>query len=39
VKLTIRKSYGFKGDKTLEIALFHNLGALPEPDLGYKFAG
>lgn len=38
-KLTIRKSYGFKGDKTLEIALFHNLGALPEPDLGYKFAG
>ena len=37
-KLTSRKHYGFRGDKTREIALYHELGALPEPELGYKFA-
>jgi len=30
-KLTTRKAYGFKSFKTLELALYHNLGALPEP--------
>lgn len=30
-KVTIRKAYGFKVFKTLELALYHNLGALPEP--------
>lgn len=37
-KLTTRIHYGFRGDITRETALFHALGALPEPDLGYKFA-
>lgn len=37
-KLTTRKHYGFRGDKTRETALFHVLGALPDPDLGHKFA-
>lgn len=30
-KLATRKAYGFKSFKTLELALYHNLGALPEP--------
>lgn len=30
-KVTIRRAYGFKVFKTLELALYHNLGALPEP--------
>ena len=38
VKLTTRIHYGFRGDLTRETALYHALGALPEPDLGYKFA-
>ena len=36
-KLTTRKSYGFKSFKTLELALYHNLGALPEPEATHKF--
>lgn len=36
-KLTTRKSYGFKSFKTLELALYHNLGALPEPVVTHKF--
>lgn len=30
-KLTIRKAYGFKSLKCLEVALYHTLGDLPEP--------
>ena len=33
VKLTMRKSYGFKTFKAIEIALYHSLGKLPEPPL------
>ena len=33
VKLTMRKSYGFRTFKTIEIALYHSLGKLPEPPL------
>jgi len=29
-KVTTRRAYGFKVFKTLELALYHNLGALPE---------
>ena len=36
-KLTTRKSYGFKSFKTLELALYHNLGALPQPVETHKF--
>jgi transposase len=37
VKLTMRKSYGFRHYKTIEIALYHSLGALPEPDVTHRF--
>lgn len=37
VKLTIRKSYGFRTFKTAEIALYHTLGKLPEPLLTHRF--
>lgn len=37
VKLTFRKSYGFRTDKAREIALYHVLGKLPEPKVIHKF--
>jgi transposase len=37
VKLTARKSYGFRTLKCTEIALYHVLGKLPEPLLAHKF--
>lgn len=37
VKLTTRKSYGFRTFRAAEIALFHALGALPEPEFTHKF--
>jgi transposase len=36
-KLTMRKSYGFRTYNALEIALFHALGNLPEPELTHRF--
>jgi transposase len=36
-KLTIRKAYGFKSLKCLQIALYHELGNLPEPLCLHKF--
>jgi len=37
VKLTMRKAYGFKEYETIEIALYHQLGKLPEPESTHKF--
>jgi hypothetical protein len=37
VKLTTRKSYGFRTYEAIEIALFHNLGRLPEPQFTHRF--
>jgi transposase len=37
VKLTMRKSYGFRTSEAIELALYHNLGALPEPERTHKF--
>lgn len=37
VKLTFRKSYGFRTDKAREIALDHVFGKLPEPQLIHRF--
>ena len=37
VKLTTRKSYGFRTYEAVETALYHNLGTLPEPDLAHRF--
>jgi len=36
-KLTTRKSYGFRTYHGAEIALYHALGALPEPEYAHKF--
>ena len=36
-KLTMRKSYGFRTYRAMEIALYHTLGALPEPKLTHRF--
>ena len=36
-KLTMRKAYGFKEFQTIQIALFHQLGKLPEPDSNRRF--
>ena len=36
-KLTMRKAYGFKEFQTIQIALFHQLGKLPEPDSTHRF--
>jgi len=36
-KLTMRKAYGFKTLKCLQIALYHELGKLPEPAYLHRF--
>ncbi len=37
VNLTMRKAYGFRSFDVLKVALFHQLGSLPEPKLPHKF--
>lgn len=37
VKLTTRKSYGFRTEEAIKLALYHNLGALPEPNFTHRF--
>ena len=36
-KLTTRKAFGFRTYEALEVALYHTLGDLPEPELTHKF--
>ena len=36
-KLTMRKAYGFRTFRTLELALYHSLGKLPEPEATHDF--
>ena len=36
-KVTMRKSYGFRTFRILELALYHSLGKLPEPPLTHEF--
>jgi len=36
-KVTTRKAYGFRSYRTIEIALYHTLAALPEPPLTHRF--
>ena len=36
-KVTMRKSYGFRTYRVLELALYHSLGKLPEPKLTHEF--
>jgi len=37
LKLTLRKAYGFRTFEAAEVALYHSLGALPEPEWTHKF--
>jgi len=37
VKLTMRKAYGFRTYEGVEVALYHRLGHLPEPELTHRF--
>ena len=36
-KVTMRKSYGFRTFRVTELALYHVLGRLPEPELTHRF--
>jgi transposase len=36
-KVTMRKSYGFRTFRVLELALYHSLGKLPEPESTHEF--
>ena len=37
INLVTRKSFGFRSYDVLKIALFHNMGELPEPDFTHRF--
>ena len=36
-KVTMRRSYGFRTFRILELALDHSLGQLPQPELTHEF--
>jgi len=36
-KLAVKKAYGFKSYNAIEIALYHQLGKLPEPERPHRF--
>jgi transposase len=36
-KLTMKKAYGFRTVRGVKIALYHRLGALPEPRFAHEF--
>jgi transposase len=37
IRVVTRRSYGFRTYKAMEIALYHNLGRLPEPEVTHEF--
>ena len=37
IRVVTRRSYGFRTYKAMEMALYHNLGRLPEPESTHKF--
>ena len=37
-KVTMRRSYGFRTFRTLELALYHSLGKLPEPESTHELS-
>jgi transposase len=37
IRVVTRRSYGFRTYEALEIALYHNLGRLPEPESAHRF--
>lgn len=37
IRVVTRRSYGFRTFDAMEVALYHNLGRLPEPELTHRF--
>src|ERR1700676_3009814 len=37
IRVVTRRSYGFRTYKAMEMALYHTLGRLPEPESGHRF--
>ena len=37
IRVVTRRSYGFRTYEAMEIALYHNLGRLPEPESPHRF--
>jgi len=37
IRVVTRRSYGFRTYKAMELALYHNLGKLPEPESSHSF--
>jgi transposase len=37
IRVVTRRSYGFRTYEAMELALYHSLGRLPEPELTHKF--
>lgn len=37
INLVTRKAYGYRSYETLEIALYHTMGELPEPEFTHRF--
>ena len=37
IRVVTRRAYGFRTYKAMEIALYHNLGKLPEPEFTHEF--
>ena len=37
INLTVRKAFGYRSFKVIEIALYHQLGDLPEPEFTHEF--
>jgi transposase len=37
IRVVTRRSFGFRTYKAMEMALFHTLGRLPEPESTHKF--
>lgn len=38
IRVVTRRSYGFRTYRAMEIALYHNLGRLPEPETTHRFS-
>ena len=37
VKLRFRKAFGFRTFDAIEVTLYHQLGAFPEPEIAHRF--
>ena len=37
IRVVTRRSYGFRTYKAMELALYHTLGKLPEPETTHRF--